>query len=107
MFVKVAMQGSSSVFVAEAAALALAATLLNVMGFIPANLFSENQLLVNCINGSDPPNTPDWRAVPYTQIGSSTLAGSFKVHKISRDQNQMADSLARQGLAYLQSNQLI
>jgi hypothetical protein len=65
MFVKAVMQGSSSVLMAESA-LALAATLLNVMGFIPTNLFSDNQLLVNCINGSDPPNSLDWRAAPYT-----------------------------------------
>jgi hypothetical protein len=75
-------------------------------GFIPVSLFSDNQLLVNTINGSDPSDIPDWRATPYTQIVSSTLAGSFKVYNISRNQNQMADSLARQGLAFLQSNQL-
>jgi hypothetical protein len=39
MFVKAAMQGSPSVFVAEAAALAWGATLLNVMGFIQGSPF--------------------------------------------------------------------
>jgi hypothetical protein len=100
------MHASPSVFVAEVATLALGATLLNKMELIHVNFFTDNQLLAHCINASDHADILDWRAAPYTWIISSSLTGAYKVCNISRDQNHMADSLAKQGLAFLQSNHL-
>jgi ribonuclease HI len=56
MFLKVAMQDSTSVIMAESAALALATSLCNTMDFHDAHFLSDNQMLVNCINGADPSN---------------------------------------------------
>jgi hypothetical protein len=85
MFLKAAMQVSSFVPMAEATALALAATLLNRMTFHNALSFlCDNQLLVNYINASDSLNPLDWRIKPYTQIVTSTLPTSCRVYKIRR-----------------------
>jgi hypothetical protein len=110
MFVKAVtvMQVSSSVLMAETAVLALATSLLNRMGFAfpAANFFTDDQLLANYINSPDHSNLPDKRIKPYTQIVTTTSSDSYKVHQIRRSQNQMADSLAKQGLASFNSNQI-
>jgi ribonuclease HI len=106
IFIKAAMQNSSSVLMAESAALAFAAALLNHLEFHNTNLLSDNQQLVHFLNGADLSNPPDWRIKPYTHIISSLMAGTNSiVRKIRRAQNQMADSLARQALSALRSNQ--
>jgi hypothetical protein len=86
MFLKATMQVFSSVLMVEAAALALAATLLNRMSFHNVHLFSDNQLLVNYINGPDSPSPLDWRIKPYSQIIISTLPSTCRVYKIRRTQ---------------------
>jgi hypothetical protein len=58
-------------------------------------VYTDSQLLVDCINGPDPSNPPDWRIKPFTQIIQDSLNISYTVCKIPRTQNQMADSLAR------------
>jgi ribonuclease HI len=44
---------------AEVAALALATSLCRQMGLQHISFFTDNQLLVNCINGDRPSNPPD------------------------------------------------
>ena len=98
IFIKAAMQDSTSVLMAESAALALATVLLENWSYRMQS-FYQNQQLVHFLNGADLSNPPDWRIKPYTQMISPLLAGtSSSIRKISRSQNQMADSLARQAL---------
>jgi ribonuclease HI len=96
IFIKAAMKDSSSVFMAEAAALALAVTVVQELHLQHINFLSDNQQLVHFLNGSDHSNPPDWRIKPFTQIISSTMTGRrVSIRKIRRTQNQTADLLAR------------
>jgi ribonuclease HI len=99
------MQDSTSVLMAESAALAFAASLCRYMNPEQLHLYSDSQLLVVCLNGPDPSNPPDWRIKPFTQIIQHSLNTSYKVYKIPRAQNMMADSLARRALHNLLSFQ--
>jgi hypothetical protein len=105
MFIKTYMQMQDSTSVLMAAALALAISLCRRMNFEHHSFFSDSQLLVNYLNGADSSNPPDRRIKPFTQLIVASLTGSYAVHKIPRNQNQMADSLARHGLASLLFNQ--
>jgi ribonuclease HI len=100
------MNDTPSVFVAEAAALAFATSLLHIMQLNPVNFLTDNQLLSHYINSTCQFDIPDWRAVAYTHIITSSLTGASKVFNISRNHNHMADSLAKEGLELLHSNSL-
>jgi len=108
IFVKATMQESSSVLMAEsAAAMALAAVLLKQLQSHQATLLLDNQQVVHFLNGPNLSNPPDWRIKPYTQITATLLSETDSVvRRIKRTQNQMADSLAKQALCALQTNQL-
>jgi hypothetical protein len=71
--IKAALNASPSVFVAEAAALALGATLLHIMQLNPVNFFTDNQLLSHYINSAGHLDIPDWRAAAYTHTPSLPL----------------------------------
>jgi ribonuclease HI len=103
VFIKAFMQDSTSVLMAESTALALATSLCSNMNLEQLNLYSDSQLLVDCLNGPDPSNPPDWRIKPFTQIIQHSLNTSYKVCKIPRAQNMMADYLARRSLHNLLS----
>jgi ribonuclease HI len=103
---KAVMNDTPSVFVAEAAALAFAISLLHFMQLNPVNFLTDNQLLSHYLNSTGHFDLPDWRAAAYTQIITSSLAGASKVFNISRNHNHMADSLVKEGLHLLQSNSL-
>jgi hypothetical protein len=60
-------------------------------------------VLVNCINGDNPSDPPNWKIKPFTQASVSSSTGSSKIHKIPRTQNHMADSLATRRLNSSQS----
>jgi hypothetical protein len=94
IFIKAAMQDSSSVLMAETAALALAAALSKHLEHHSAHLLSDIQQLVHFPNGAELSNPPDWRIKPYTQFISPTVRF-----------NQMADLLARQALNIMHSDQ--
>jgi hypothetical protein len=98
------MQESTSVIMAESAVLALAICLWRQLqiGLQNINFFTNNQLLVNCINGEHPSDPPDWRIKPYTQSIVASLQDSYKVLKISRNQNHMAHSLATRVFHHVQ-----
>jgi hypothetical protein len=64
------VQDSTSVLMVESAALALASSLCGNMNLEHLNLYTDSQLLVDCINGPDPSN-------PRTG-GSSLLLKLFK-----------------------------
>ena len=87
---------------AESATIALAAQLLGHLQGHQKTLLSDNQQLVNFLNGSNLSNPPDWIIKPYTQITATLLLGTnLVVRRIGRTHNQMADS---QALSALQNN---
>ena len=102
------MQEASSVLQAEAAGLALAASIISSMHITNAHLLVDNQSIVNYINGSDHSNPPDWKIKPFTQEVTNLQAGtSTTIHKIRRQHNQMADLLARKSVSASYVNQLV
>jgi len=74
IFVKALLQESSSVLMAESAALALATDLLNQIQCTRYNIFSDNQQLVHFLNKSNLFNPPDCRIKPYSQSAANLLA---------------------------------
>jgi ribonuclease HI len=94
MFITTYLQESTSMIMAKFAALALATSLCRNMGLQKVNFYTNNQLLVNCINGANPSNPPDWRIKLLTQTIIASLQDSYNIQKISRTQNHMAHSLA-------------
>jgi hypothetical protein len=97
------MQVSSSVLMAESAALALATLICRNMNLQHVTFHSDCQLLVDCLNGPHSPNPPDWRIKPFTHFVQSSRINSYRINKIPRAQNLMADSLARRALYNLLS----
>jgi len=68
----------------------------------------DNQQLVHLLNEVNLSNPPDWRIKPFTQIAANLLSGnSSQVRRIKRNQNQMADSLAKQALHALTTNHFV
>ncbi|CAD6265658.1 unnamed protein product [Miscanthus lutarioriparius] len=61
------MSDSSSVIMAEAAALALAAAVTETLNVHHINFLSDNQQLVHLFNRSDGSNPPNWRIKHLTQ----------------------------------------
>jgi hypothetical protein len=70
------MKGTSSVLMAEAAALALAATVTTLLDLQQVPFLSDNQQLVHFLNAPNQANLLDWRIKYYTQtfINLSTAA---------------------------------
>jgi hypothetical protein len=66
VYVKAAITYSSSVLMAEAAALALAATITHQLHLQHTNFLTDNQELVHIFNASDHTNPSDWRIKRYT-----------------------------------------
>jgi len=67
IYIKATMSDSSSVIMAEAAALALAAAVTETLNVHHINFLSDNQQLVHFFNGSDGSNPPNWRIKHLTQ----------------------------------------
>jgi putative N-acetylmannosamine-6-phosphate epimerase len=67
IYIKATMSDSSSVIMAEATALALAAAVTERLNIHHINFLSDNQQLVHFFNGSDGSNPPDWRIKHLTQ----------------------------------------
>jgi hypothetical protein len=90
-----------SVVHVEAAALALAVTILNRLNLGEIAYFSDCSNLVDYINSEDPSNPPDWHMLPCTQDFNSAMSlFRFTVSKIPRDDNSIADSLAKLSFNY-------
>ena len=102
------MQESYSVIMAESGAMALASAILNQLQCRNTTILSDNQQLVHFLNLVNLSNPPDWRIKPFTQFTANLLSEtSSQVRRIKRNQNQMADSLAKQALQALTTNQLV
>ena len=59
IYIKAAMKETSSVLMAEAAALALAATVAKHLDLHQVSFLSDNQQLVNFLNNANPDDLPD------------------------------------------------
>jgi hypothetical protein len=81
---------------AEAAGLALAATILNKLNLCEIAYFSDCSNLVDYINSEDPSDPPDWHVLPCIQDFNLAMRLSrYTVSKISHHDNSIADSLAK------------
>ena len=86
-----------SVLMAEAAALLLAASIVQQLGFTNATFYTDNQSKANFYNSSSFSNPPHWKIKSLTAGFLKTLEGiQFRVHKIQRSLNTTAHSLAHQ-----------
>jgi hypothetical protein len=66
VYIKAKMMHTTSVIMAEAAALALATQVTENLQLSDISFLSDNQQLVRFMNGSDLSNPPDWRMKPFT-----------------------------------------
>ena len=88
-----------SVFMAEAAALALATLVADSLDISNVTFLSDSQVLVQCINTQLAENPPDWRAKTFTQISINTIARrNAKLLHTNMSFNTTAHVLARQSL---------
>ena len=107
IYIKATMLESTSVLMAEAAALALAATVTERLHLQHTNFLTDNQELVLFLNASDHSNPPDWRIKHFTQLFVNyTKQRTTEIFKISRNLNQTADTLARQAVLDSESTTL-
>jgi hypothetical protein len=82
---------------AEAAALGLAATVIDLLNFDNAAFLSDCSQLVQFLNDADQDHPPDWRMKPFTQLFANCASRRrAKIYYISRTLNSTADTLARQ-----------
>lgn len=100
IYVQAIMTGTRSVNMAEAAALALAAMVADLINFNDIYFLSDCSQLVHFLNGDDHNHPPDWRMKPFTQIfDNCATSRRAKVYKISRTLNTTADALTRQAFS--------
>lgn len=96
IYIKAIMSDAHSVIMAEAAALALAATVTDLLNFNNTAFLSDCKQLVHFLNEADQEHPPDWRMKPYTQLFANCAnRRQAKIYNISRTLNTTADALAR------------
>jgi hypothetical protein len=96
LYIKAIINNASSVIMAEAGALALAARVAVNMGYTNVSFFSDCRQLVQFLSSQDHSNPPEWRMKNFTQeYDTSSVTIHSKLYKINRAQNLEADSLAR------------
>ena len=66
IYIKALMSGAHSVIMAEAAALALAAMVADLLNFTNIAFLSDCNQLVQFLNADDQNHPPDWRIKPFT-----------------------------------------
>lgn len=96
---------NSSVLMAKATALALAALVASRLQLQGLNFLSDNKQLVSFINSSNHSTPPDWRIKYLTQeFINCNQQSNFKMFKIRRrNLNQTAYLLAKQAFLAVQS----
>lgn len=82
VFLQAALTSTTSVLMAEAAALDLAAKMVSLLNIQWPSYLTDNQQLVTFFNGSDLSTPPDWAIKPFTQsfinrnaVGTYSLQG--------------------------------
>jgi ribonuclease HI len=107
IYIKAKMMGATSVLMAEAAAIALAAIVTDRLNLQQIHFLSDNQQLVQFLSAVDKGNPPDWRIKHFTQVFTNhTRHGDKRILKVHRSQNQTADNLAKQALSQSQPTSL-
>lgn len=97
IYIKAMLRDSSSVLMAEAAALALGAQVLCALGVQQLFFLSDNQQLVNFFNGNDHNNPPQWEIKPFTQsFINNTSSNNARLFRIDGKLNTTAHVLASQ-----------
>lgn len=100
VYIKAAMTATHSVITAEAAAMALAAIILDRLGFSDVSYLSDCSQLVQFLNEQDRNNPPDWRILEFTQVFDNYASNQqAKIYRIARTINNTVDSLARIALS--------
>jgi hypothetical protein len=100
-FIKAQVNQMNSVLMAEAAGLALGASIISTLHIGEASFLSDNQVLVDYFNSGDLNLPPHWEIKPFTQRFLNALANRrVQVHKIARDLNPSAHLLATQALRH-------
>lgn len=103
IYIKAKLQACTSVLMAEAVALALAAVIVQKLNITGINFLSDSEQLVHFLHKEDLANPPDWRIKPFTQLHSNlAVSSSARSYKIHRSLNTTAHSLARQ--AFTENN---
>lgn len=99
-YIEALFLGSTTVLMAEAAALALAAIIIQSLNLQGVKFLSDNEQLVLFLNDPDQSNPLDWRIKHFTQQFSNCAAQTgATIFKIDRINNQTADTLAKQALS--------
>jgi len=100
VYIRARVSGVHSVLMAEAAALALAATISDLLNFNNTTFLSDCQQLVHFLNAVDQSYPSDWRIKFFTQMFTNRLGRrQAKICKINRNLNATADALARQAFS--------
>lgn len=101
-YIKAHVCNITSVIMAEAAALAFAATACCSLQIGDISFLTDNQLLVSYFNGSDLSFPPHWGIKPFTQSFLNSVNNKkVQVLKIQRSMNVTAHSLAQSSLQTL------
>jgi len=94
LYIQAQIQQISSVIMAEAAALTLAARISKQLNLQEVSFLSDNEMLVNYLNGGHNRAEP-WSIKPFTaEFRLQTQSFSHQVLKIIRDVNVTAHNLA-------------
>ena len=89
----------TSVLMAKAASLALAAIVIHRLNINGCSFLSDCEQLVQFLNKADCSTPPDWRIKPFTQTFlNHARTMSSQVFKISRNHNTKTNVLASQAL---------
>ena len=89
----------TSVLMAEAASLPLAASIISLLHTQDTSFLTDSQLLVNFFNGNDLNSPPHWDIKPFTQrFLNAVTSRRVQVIKIARSSNITAHSSATQAL---------
>jgi ribonuclease HI len=96
-FIKVRVEHVTSVLMAEAAGMAIAAVITSQLGFQTMSFFTDSQALAGFYNGQDLHTPPQWNIKPFTHRFLSAMTNlRWRVLKIHRDLNITAHVLASQ-----------
>jgi len=97
LYIQAQAPSVQSVLMAEAAALTLAANITKHLNINSVTFLSDSQVMVNLYNSRDLENPLHWNIKNDTTTFLQALqTREFKVHKIPRNSNTTANSLAHQ-----------
>lgn len=100
IYIKAMLRNSSSVLMAEVAALAVGAKIISALGIQHPFFLSDNQQVVNFFNGNHHDNPPQWKIKPFTQCFiNNTSNNNARIFQIHRKLNITAHVLATEAFS--------